>query len=274
MTTLMEVQEQDVRTAVQPDVGKPVSLPPLPPLFAAALLEPDDTERRRRKWAAVSSIAFQSLLLGVVLIVPLMFTDVLPAHELLTMLVAPPPPPPPPPPAAAVQAVRRIQSDMMDGRLKTPSRIPQKVEMIREEEAPPQSAGVIGGVPGGMPGGQLGGVIGGIISSNSNISIVPKLAAPRRIRISQGVTTGLLVHKVEPEYPAIAKAAHIQGQVILNAVISKTGVIENITTVSGHPTLVPAAIEAVKHWQYRPYLLNGEPVEVETTITVSFAFSS
>ena len=202
------------------------------------------------------------------------FTDVLPAHELLTMLVAPPPPPPPPPPPAAAQAIRRIESDLMEGRLRTPTRIPQKVQMIREEEAPPQiSGGVVGGIPGGIPGGQLGGVIGGIISSASSLSVVPKLVVPKRVRISQGVTTGLLIHQVEPDYPKIAKAAHIQGQVVLSAIISKNGDIENITLISGHPMLVPAAIQAVRQWRYHPYLLNGEAVEVETTITVKFVLS-
>ena len=140
----------------------------------------------------------QSLLLGTVLIIPLMFTEALPKQQLLTFLVAPPPPPPPPPPAAAApaQVVRRIESDLMDGRLRTPGRIPQKVQMIREEEAPlPMNSGggVVGGVPGGIPGGQLGGVIGGIISATSSTAAVPKLALParpERIRISQGVTKG------------------------------------------------------------------------------------
>jgi protein TonB len=148
------------------------------------------------------------------------------------------------------------------------------VQMIREEEAPPQViGGVIGGVPGGLPGGQMGGVIGGIISATSRLSVVPKLETPKRVRISQGVTSGLLIHKVEPAYPPIAKTARIQGQVVLNAIISGAGDIENITLISGHPTLVPAAIEAVRQWHYHPYLLNGEPVEVETTITVNFLLS-
>ncbi|MGA7169744.1 MAG: energy transducer TonB, partial [Candidatus Sulfotelmatobacter sp.] len=155
-------------------------------------------------------------------------------------------------------------------------RIPQKITMIKEEEAPPpafSSGGVIGGVPGGIPGGQMGGVIGGIISATSNLSSVPKLAAPKRIRISQGVTEGRLIQKVQPEYPPIARAARIQGQVVLSAVISKTGEIQNLVLVSGHPMLVPAAIRAVQQFRYRPFLLNGEPVEVETTITVNFQLS-
>ena len=150
--------------------------------------------------------------------------------------------------------------------------------MIREDEAPPalSSGGVIGGVPGGIPGGQLGGVIGGIISSTSTLSSVPKLAipaAPKRIKISQGVTRGSLIQKIEPGYPFIARTARIQGQVVLEAIISKTGEIQNLVLVSGHPMLVPAAIEAVRQWRYRPFLLNGEPVEVETTITVTFQLS-
>jgi protein TonB len=146
--------------------------------------------------------------------------------------------------------------------------------MISEEEAPPLPAGsgVIGGVPGGIPGGQLGGVIGGIVGSTSNLPSAPKvqLAAPKRVRVSQGVTTGLLLHKVEPTYPVIARTAKVQGTVVLNAVIDKEGDIRDIRLITGHPLLVTAAIEAVRQWHYRPYLLNGEPVEVETTVTVNF----
>ncbi len=138
----------------------------------------------------------------------------------------------------------------------------------------PSAGGVIGGVPGGIPGGQLGGVIGGIVNSTSS-TYIPKLqpVIPQRVRVSQGVTTGLLIHKVQPVYPPIAKAARVQGEVQLKAIISKEGTIEDLQLVSGHPMLVPPAIEAVKQWRYRPYLLNGQPVEVETTITVIFTLN-
>jgi protein TonB len=119
-------------------------------------------------------------------------------------------------------------------------------------------------------------VIGGIVSATSSLSAVPKLALPappKRVRISQGVTEGRILQRVEPQYPQIAKAARIQGQVVLTAIISKGGEIENLVLVSGHPMLVPAAIKAVQQWRYRPYLLDGEPVEVETTITVVFELS-
>ena len=200
---------------------------------------------------------------------------------MLTFLVAPAPPPPPPPPAAAAvqKVIRQIQTDVLSsGQLRTPSRIPQKVQMIKEEDAPPPmpvTGGVVGGVPGGIPGGQLGGVIGGIVNSTS-AAAVPKFipVTPQRVRISQGVTRGLLVHRVEPTYPTLAKAARVQGTVVLTAIISQDGAIENLQLMEGHPMLVPAALAAVRQWRYKPYLLNGQPVEVETTITVTFTLTS
>src|SRR5438309_2452401 len=209
------------------------------------------------------------------ILIPLIFTEALPRTQLMTFLVAPPPPPPPPPPAAApVKVVKQIQTDIVNGQLRTPTKIPQKVQMIKEEEAPPPvmaTSGVVGGVPGGVPGGQMGGVIGGIISSTP--VAVPRVATPQRVRVSQGVSTGLLVRKVQPNYPPLARQARIQGNVVLQAEISKDGSIENLRLVSGHPMLAPAAIEAVKQWRYKPYFLNGEPVEVETQVTVNFTLS-
>lgn len=91
-----------------------------------------------------------------------------------------------------------------------------------------------------------------------------------RLRISH-VSEGDLVHKVLPVYPPLARSARIQGQVVLRAVISKQGIIKDLKLLTGHPMLVPAAIEAVRQWRYRPYVLNNEPVEVETQITVNFS---
>jgi periplasmic protein TonB len=255
--------------------------PPVAPkaMFSDSILE-FGTQRKRKFFATTTSFVLNILAICVALLIPLAFTEQLPKAQLLTFLVAPPPPPPPPPPAAAqVQKVMRVlQTDVLStGQLRTPTRIPQKVQMIREEEAPPPmpaGGGVVGGVPGGIPGGQLGGVIGGIV--NSALTSVPKYmpTAPQRIRISQGVTKGLLIHRVEPVYPSLARAARVQGEVLLSAVIDTNGEIQNLQLVSGHPMLVPAALAAVKQWRYKPYLLNGQPVEVETTITVIFTLSS
>ena len=81
---------------------------------------------------------------------------------------------------------------------------------------------------------------------------------------------GNLIRRVEPAYPSLARSARIQGQVVLSAVIGKNGAIENLRVLSGHPMLVGAAVDAVRQWRYRPYILNGDAIEVETQITVNF----
>jgi len=257
--------------------------PALPPraMFSDSLLD-FETQKKRRALATTTSLILNCLVIVAMVAIPLMFTDELPKAQLLTLLVAPTPPPPPPPPAAAdvQKAVHQIQTDVLDtGALRTPTKIPQKIQMIKEDEAPPQMAtgGVVGGVPGGIPGGQLGGVIGSVISSTtSSLSAVPRFVpvTPQRLRISAGVTRGMLIHREEPTYPPLARAARIQGEVVLSAIIDTNGQIQNLQLVSGHPMLVPEAIAAVKLWRYKPYLLNGQPVEVDTTITVIFTLSS
>jgi periplasmic protein TonB len=244
-------------------------------MFEDSLIESGRKLKTKRGLTTVLSFSLQVALIGVLVLLPLLFTEALPKTQLMTFLVAPPPPPPPPPPPAAtpIKIVKQIQTDIINGQLRTPTKIPEKVQMIKEEEAPPPiaSTGVVGGVPGGMPGGQLGGVIGGIISSTP--MAVPKVATPQRVRVSQGVTQGLVIRKIQPTYPPLARQARIQGQVVLQAEISKDGAIQNLHLISGHPMLAPAAIEAVKQWRYKPYFLNGEPVEVETQITVNFSLS-
>jgi periplasmic protein TonB len=249
------------------------------PIFSDSLLQYQG-QKTRQTFATIVSFLLQCLMLGVLILIPLYFTEELPKSQLLTFLIAPPPPPPPPPAAQqTARIMKQIQSDLLSGgQLRTPTRIPQKVQMIKEEDAPPPMAstgGVVGGVPGGIPGGQLGGVIGGIVNSTSNLAYIPKLqpVVPQRIRISQGVTSGMLIHRVEPPYPLLAKQARVQGDVVLKAIIDKEGNIQDLQLISGHPMLVPAAIQAVKQWHYRPYLLNGQPVEVETTITVIFTLN-
>jgi len=101
-----------------------------------------------------------------------------------------------------------------------------------------------------------------------------QVAMPQRVRVSQDVSAGLLIRKVVPVYPATAQQARVQGAVVLQAEISKDGAVESLREISGHPLLIPAAIEAVKQWQYKPYVMNGEPVAVETTVTVDFTLKS
>jgi periplasmic protein TonB len=244
-------------------------------MFEDSLIESGGKLRTNRGKTTNISFVLQVLLVGVLVLIPLIFTEALPKQQLMTFLVAPPPPPPPPPPPAAapVKVVKQVQSNLDQGQLRTPTKIPEKVQMIKEEDSPPpdMSSGVVGGVPGGVPGGQMGGVIGGIISSTP--VAVPKVATPQRVRVSLGVSQGLLIKKVQPTYPPLARQARIQGKVLLQAEISKDGTIENLRLLSGHPMLAPAAIEAVKQWRYKPYMLNGEPVAVETQVEVNFTLS-
>jgi protein TonB len=244
-------------------------------MFEDSLIESGGRLKTKRGLTSLISFIIQIGIICIMVLIPLIFTEALPKQQLMTFLVAPPPPPPPPPPAAApIKIVKQIQTDIVNGQLRTPTKIPQKIQMVKEDEAPPPvmaSTGVVGGVPGGVPGGSMGGVIGSVLSSTP--VAVPKIATPQRVRVSSGVSTGLLVRKVPPAYPPLARQARIQGVVILQAQISKEGNIENLQLISGHPMLAPAAIEAVKQWKYRPYLLNGEPVEVDTQVQVNFTLS-
>jgi periplasmic protein TonB len=243
-------------------------------MFEDSLIESGNKLKTKRLSTTILSFTLQVFLICILILIPLIYTDALPKQQLMTFLVAPPPPPPPPPPpAAAPVKVVKIASEMVNGQLRTPTKIPQKIQMIKEEEQPPDlgAGGVPGGVPGGIPGGSAGGVIGGILSSQP--VAVPKVAAPQRVRVSQGVSNGLLIKKVQPAYPPLARQARIQGTVVLHAEISKEGTIQNLQLISGHAMLAPAAIEAVKQWRYKPYLLNGEPVAVETEVIVNFSLS-
>lgn len=242
-------------------------------MFEDSLIESGGKLKTKRGRTSFVAFLIEFMIIGVMVLIPLIFTEALPKGQMMFLLVAPPPPPPPPPPAAAVVHVKQIQTDIVNGELRTPTKIPQKIKMIQEDEAPPAMAttGVVGGVPGGVPGGSMGGVIGSVLSSAPVAA--PKIATPTRVRVSSGVVSGLLVRKVPPAYPPLARQARIQGVVVLQAQISKEGNIENLQLISGHPMLAPAAIEAVKQWKYRPYLLNGEPVEVDTQVQVNFTLA-
>lgn len=239
-------------------------------MFSQSFVELSGVDRKRRRLTQMSSLFVQSLIVGFLVILPLWFIDVLPAQQLATFLIAPPPPPPPPPPAAPTLKATKVVSEVINGELVAPNKIPKKVKNITEEEAPAPVTGVIGGVEGGVPGGSAGGVIGSLLSSTPHTASVPTIAVPKRIRVSTGISEGLLYHRVEPAYPLIAQRARVEGSVELKAIISKDGTIQGLQQVTGHPMLVAAAMDAVKQWRYRPYMLNGEPVEVETIVMVNF----
>jgi protein TonB len=157
---------------------------------------------------------------------------------------------------------------MINNQLTAPSRIPKDIKIVKEDAAPPNPGIGVAGMEGSGSGGVMGGVLGGL---GSGPAPVVKAAAPKKVAVSAGVMAGARIGGEQPQYPAIAKAARIQGTVVLQATISKAGTIENLRVISGPPMLQAAATQAVQTWRYKPYLLNGEPVEVETQINVVFS---
>ncbi|HYM09990.1 MAG TPA: energy transducer TonB [Bryobacterales bacterium] len=248
-------------------------------MFEQSLLDSQGT-KTKTKYTVFVSFVLESLAIGVAILIPLIYTNTLPAYQLMSYLVAPPPPPPPAPPPPVVKIQKIVPREFDAGKLMAPKVIPKKVKLIEESETPPANiAGVVGGVPGGMPGGAIGGVIGGIISSAPVAPPpppkveAPKPVTPQRIRVGGNVQKANLINAPRPVYPPLAKQARIQGVVKLHAIIDKSGAIQQLTVVSGHPLLIPSALEAVKQWRYKPTLLNGEPVEVITEIDVNFTLS-
>lgn len=161
-----------------------------------------------------------------------------------------------------------VQKVMISNQLQAPTKIPKKIEMVAEKEPTMSASMDMGaGVPGGT--GVPGGVPGGFGAAPTPV-VKAAPEKPKKVNISSGVATGLLLQRVQPIYPPIAKAARVSGTVVLQATISKSGSIENLRVVSGNAMLQQAALEAVRNWKYKPYLLNGDPVEVDTTINVVF----
>ena len=241
--------------------------------------------KTKTTWTVLTAFIAQTALIIVAVILPMIYFDVLPKTQLTSFLVAPPPPPPPPPPPAAVQAVKIVKvipRQFDAGRLMAPKSVPKEIATIREEELPPATSGVggvVGGISGGVAGGTPGGVLGGIIGSVPSALPPPPPppvkvdTKPKRITIGGNVQQAKLVRQPKPVYPPLAKQARISGVVHLAAVISKDGTIQDLKVISGHPLLIPSALEAVKQWVYQPTLLNGEPVEVSTQIDVNFTLS-
>jgi TonB family protein len=159
-----------------------------------------------------------------------------------------------------------VQSQMMNDQLSAPSRIPQAAKTAPVQDAPP-SFGAAG----------MGDLNGNAATANvfgNQGQLKVKVAQPKIVTVSSGVAVGMLTQKTTPVYPPIAKTAGVSGTVVLDAVISKAGTIENLRVVSGPVMLRKAAEDAVRTWRYRPYKLNNEPTEVETTVNVIFTLAN
>jgi periplasmic protein TonB len=241
-------------------------------MFDDLVISSPNPKKTNKPWTVTLSVLVQTGIVIIMILIPLIYTEALPKQLLTTFLVAPAPPPPPPPPAAAVKIVKPVARIIQQGKMMSPTVIPKKVNIIKEEEMPPDvgAVGVVGGVPGGVPGGSAGAVLGGIIGGvGSNLPPPPK-SAPARVRVGGNVQAASLVRQVMPLYPAIAKTAHVSGTVMLHAIISKDGTVESREYISGPQLLMKRAMDAVRQWRYKPTMLNGEPVEVDTTISVVF----
>ena len=228
--------------------------------------------RPRNAWAGVGALALQLFLLLALIVVPLFHTDPLPKRQALTMLYLQPP-------AAAIASPVKFQAPKLaSASMPTSTGITAPVH--KKQEVPPPSAGTSGGVVGGIPGGVVGGISGGVFSQMLNSApstpVLAKSPVPmpvKRMRIASRVAEANLIHDVAPQYPPEAGRARIEGTVVLMAVIGKDGVVHDVRVESGLPLLAQAAMDAVRQWRYRPYLVNGEPIEVDSQITINFTLS-
>ncbi len=246
-------------------------------LFAEALLEMSSTYPKRRLRDIVMAIGLHVLVLAAVILPSLYFTDTIDLKKFsTTFLVGPPPPPPPAPaPQAMAKVVPPKRVLMTSGKLLAPVAIPQKVVILKEEMPAPDMAGVSGGVPGGVPGGQMGGVIGGIISGTASAFVPAPVAAPKApLRVGGRIKAPRLLVQTTPIYPTLARQTRLEGVVSIDAVIDPHGNVVEMHAVSGHPLLIPAALDAVQQWKYEPTYLNDTAIPVQLIVQVTFVLRS
>ena len=243
-------------------------------MFRESLLENSIERGSRRRLATLLSFVAQAIAACICVALPLLYPDALPLiHANSSMLM---PPPSGAPPRAPQQQPVHDPTPVAPTEDPLTIRAPQKIPQHTDSTPDPATIGTSSPgpwVPGAIPGdgprsAQLLTELIGVPNLHPTIK-----APPVSVRLSPGVTQGLLIHRVEPQYPALARTARIQGEVVLFANIGRDGRIENLHIVSGHPLLAQSAVDAVKQWRYRPYMLGRDPVEVETQVTVRFTLN-
>lgn len=225
----------------------------------------------RRPWTTVVSFVLEAIAVAIVLMLPLLYPATLPAFGMTERITAPRTSEP----LESVEIVATERESAGPGAqslaLEVPRTIPPTIDMRPDPVAPRVSAGTPM-PPGSIPGAGGTANLGPVADLIARAALPPKPEAPvhpTRLRVSS-LDPGTLIRQVHPAYPTPARAAGIQGPVVLAAVIDQKGEIAHLRVMSGHPMLVRAAIDAVREWRYRPYLLNGAPIEVETQIRVMF----
>jgi len=221
-----------------------------------------------KRWTMVGSTALQVAIAATLIVIPMLHPERLTLH-LQTPLVFTPPPPRPPLPVtqsepassetAAIPSVpTTIRPQIPSFTHRTPS----------DSDAPPAITNISNGWGMGTS------AIGDLLSSTGNhgvsVSAEPAKTPSKLLKVSGGVIAGRLMVPIQPIYPTIARAAHVSGSVVVEAIISKAGTIESLHVISGPEMLRAAALDAIRVARYKPFLLNGEATEVQTTITVNF----
>jgi periplasmic protein TonB len=242
-------------------------------IFAESIVETSWAQRARRGWTTFTSFGLQALIIGLLLLLPLWRTVGLPSVRTISTPISAGRVAADPAPQPRTAGASALQTNIVPGRLMEPSRVPSIIRMGPDDSSPQPPGGLGRGIEGtGLPPGTGDGVPLTIIPGTRPMLPTPPASTVRPFR-SSSLLAGSLLRRVQPIYPPMAKSARVQGPVVLVALISKAGTIENLRVVSGHPLLVPAAIDAVSQWRYRPYILNSEAIEVETQITVNFSLS-
>jgi protein TonB len=249
--------------------SNPVGRSPI--LFHSLVVSEPEHQRARAGTTAVASALLHGALVVAVVVLPLLFYEAIPEQgSLRAFFVAPleiqPPPPPPPPPPAGPRPVSRVATEAADIEVSgfvVPIEVP--TEIVSEEGI---DLGVPGGVPGGVEGGVPGGVVGGVVGGLPQAPPPPPEVKP--VRVGGHIQPPRKLKDVIPDYPDLAKQARVQGVVILECTISPRGAVSDVKVLRGIPLLNDAAVGAVKQWVYTPTLLNGIPVPVIMTVTVTF----
>lgn len=235
-------------------------------MFADALL--DSHHLSRRGWATLTSFGIQAIAVAFLLAIPMFYTQVLPQMRVTPHLIASLGDNAPQP-SASRQAVRgepSIYTELRINVLTAPRSVLLVTSTGPDIEAPNLPIGSADASRIG-PGSPVG-----VFHSLDQVAVrvtPPPPVAAKTPRISV-MMEGSLIHRVDPVYPSLARAARVQGTVMLAAVIGRDGSVQNLQLLSGHPLLTTSAIDAVRQWRYRPYVLNGSPIEVDTQITVKF----
>ena len=248
-------------------------------LFQSSMIENNHIKSSSKTVDFLIALTVNALILAGPILPGLIYTDTLNLRQFETTFLMAPAPPPPAPAAPLVEAapVHRVFENA--GKLIAPTVVPKTIADIKEAPLPPdfEGGGTVGGVPGGVAGGSMSGVIGGVIGGvHTTIAapLAPKSSGPKApVRVGGRVREPKLTMRVDPIYPPLARQVHVQGIVIIDAILDEQGNVVEAKIVSGPPLLIQSAMDAVKKWKYEPTYLNDQPVPVQLNVTVTFRLS-